>query len=92
MDVRRNDPSSPRGRQGRSYHDLAAMRAASSPGSPSAGGADDQFVPLPTDKDDDEPITKLTMRKAKADGEGEGETVSQGLGLHVDEQGREKAD
>lgn len=65
------------------------MRAASTPASPSAGSADDQYVSLPQDNDDqDEPITKLTMRKAKA--EGEVETVPQGLGLDVTD--KEKAD
>lgn len=88
MDIRRNDPSSPRGRQGRSYHDMAAMRAASTPGSPLADSPDEKYVTLP--EDDDDHITTLTMRKARE--EGEVETVPQGLGLRTSEEGREKAE
>ena len=75
MDIRRNNPASPRGRQGKSYHDLTAMRAASVPPTPgleSPNQRGDGYMPLPTD---DEHAPKLTMRKGHSEGE------SQGLGL-----------
>jgi hypothetical protein len=81
MDIRRNNPASPRGRQGRSYHDLTAMRAASVPPTPGIDsprqGDRDDYVPLPTTED--EPVTKLTMRKGLPEGEASGQVP--GLGL-----------
>lgn len=83
MDIRRNNPASPRGRQGRSYHDLTAMRAASVPPTPGVDsprqrqGDRDGYMPLPTT--DDEPVTKLTMRKGLPEGEASGQVP--GLGL-----------
>ena len=78
MDIRRHNPASPRGRQGKSYHDLTAMRAASVPPTPGLSspgkGGDDGYMPLPTSED--EPAPKLTMRKVHAE-----EGAAHGLGL-----------
>lgn len=78
MDIRRHNPTSPRGRQGKSYHDLTAMRASSVPptaglSSPGKEGADG-YIALPTSED--EPAPRLTMRKAHAE-----EGGAHGLGL-----------
>lgn len=77
MDIRRNNPASPRGRQGKSYHDLTAMRAASVPPTPGPVSEDGEgYMALPTTEDDHAP--KLTMRKAHTEGLGldKGDTVA----------------
>jgi len=77
MDIRRNNPASPRGgRSGRSYRDRTATRAAgSTPSSSASNSPQETDIPLP----DDNHIMNLTMRKAKE--EGEFETAPMGLGL-----------
>ena len=87
MDIRRNNPASPRGRGGRSYRDLTAQRTASTPSSSASNSPVEKNIPLPDENDNG---TKLTMRKAKD--EGEFETAPMGLGLDRGVQEREKAE
>ena len=90
MDIRRNDPTSPRGgRSGRSYRDRATSRnVGSTPSSSASNSPQETDIPLP----DDNHITNLTMRKAKE--EGEFETAPMGLGLDrgVGVDGHQKAE
>lgn len=92
MDIRRTgNPASPRGKKGRSYHDLTAMRN-SVPPTPAFDGPQDGYMSLPTG--DDERIPKLTMRKGRDDGP---EEMTEGLGLDKGDtsdrgHGREKSD
>lgn len=79
MDIRRNNPASPRGRQGKSYHDLTAMRAASVPPTPGLESPKDGqggYMALPTA--DDESAPKLTMRKTHAEEEIKGLELDKG--------------
>jgi len=88
MDIRRNNPASPRGgKNGRSYRDLTAMRTAgSTPSSSASNSPQEADIPLPEDNN----VTKLTMRKARE--EGEFETAPMGLGLDRGIDDRQKAD
>jgi hypothetical protein len=90
MDIRRNNPASPRGgKSGRSYRDLTAMRTAgSTPSSSASNSPQETDIPLP--ETGHENVTKLTMRKAKE--EGEFETVPMGLGLDRGVDDRQKAE
>lgn len=88
MDIRRNNPASPRGgRTGRSYRDLTTARTAgSTPSSSASNSPQEANIPLP----DDNNVTKLTMRKARE--EGEFETAPMGLGLDRGIDNRQKAE
>lgn len=95
MDIRRSGPASPRGKKGRSYHDLTAMRAASVPPTPGIGESPENgYISLPTTENENLAPPKLTMRKPRPEDE-----AGAGLGLDLSKggedttgHGREKSD